>query len=156
MNWNLFLLDGSMVIGGDTNAPATNTDTSSSDSTAAGTTTATDTGATDQSASNSLFSGPFVILIYVVIIGAMYFFMVRPQRKRDKEAKAMQAAIKTGDDIVTSGGLYGRVISVGEDCFVIEFGTNKGIRVPVRKSDILGVKSPKIGSTSTLTPTENT
>ena len=54
----------------------------------------------------------------------------------------MQASIKVGDSILTSAGLYGKIVGVGEDCFIVEFGTNKGIHIPVRKSDVLGVKDP--------------
>ena len=84
------------------------------------------------------------ILLYAGLIAALYFFMIRPQRKRDKDMKAMQSAIGVGDNVVTSSGLYGVITVVGEDCFVVEFGTNKGVRIPVRKSDILGIKTPNI------------
>ncbi|MCL2461482.1 MAG: preprotein translocase subunit YajC [Defluviitaleaceae bacterium] len=92
---------------------------------------------------SSLFS-PFMILIYVVIIGAMYFITIRPQRKRDKQMKEMQSSIKVGDSVLTSSGLFGRIVGMGEDCFIIEFGTNKGIHIPIRKADVLGVKEPKM------------
>jgi len=84
------------------------------------------------------------ILMYGGLIFALYFFMIRPQRKRDKDMKALQSAIGVGDNVVTSSGMYGVVTVVGEDCFVVEFGTNKGVRVPVRKADILGIKTPNI------------
>lgn len=86
--------------------------------------------------------GPVTILMYAAVFGAVYFLLIRPQKKRDKAVREMQASLKVGENIVTTGGLYGTIISIGEDCFVVEFGTNKGIRVPVRKSDVLAVKEP--------------
>jgi preprotein translocase subunit YajC len=56
--------------------------------------------------------------------------------------KSMQSSIKVGDNVVTSGGMYGRVADVGQDCYIVEFGTNRGLRIPIRKQDILGIKSP--------------
>lgn len=88
--------------------------------------------------------GPTTILLYAALFFVLWFFLLRPQRKREKEIRDMQSALKVGDNIVTSGGLFGMITSVGEDCFIIEFGTNKSVRVPVRKTDIMGVKSPNI------------
>ena len=82
--------------------------------------------------------------VWVLIIGVFYFFTIRPQSKRDKKLKEMQASIKTGDNVLTTSGFYGKIADVGEDCFVIEFGTNRGIRIPVRKSDIVGIQAPKM------------
>ena len=61
-----------------------------------------------------------IILMYAVILGAMYFIMIRPQRKKQKEEKKMRENLQVGDEIVTIGGIYGRVISLKEDTFVIE------------------------------------
>ena len=85
-----------------------------------------------------------MLLPMVAIFGLMYLLLIRPQRKREKKMKEMQAAITTGDNVVTTGGFFGRVTDVGEDCFIVEFGTNRGLRVPVLKSDVVGVRSPKM------------
>jgi len=85
-----------------------------------------------------------MLAVWVVIIGVFYFFTIRPQSKRDKKLKEMQSSIKTGDNVLTTSGFFGKVADVGEDCFVVEFGTNRGIRIPVRKSDIVGIQSPKM------------
>lgn len=81
--------------------------------------------------------------IWIAVIVGFYFLTIRPQRNREKKMKEMQSSIKPGDNIVTSGGMFGRVADVGEDCFVVEFGTNRGVRIPIRKSDVLGIQSPK-------------
>ena len=62
----------------------------------------------------------FMILIYALIFGAMYLLMIRPQRKKQKEEKKMRENLMVGDEIVTIGGIYGRVISLKEDTIVIE------------------------------------
>jgi len=74
--------------------------------------------------------------IWVAVIAIFYFLTVRPQRKRAKETQQMQAALKVGDKVVTSSGMYGRIAEVATDRFVIEFGDNKSIFIPVRKSDV--------------------
>ncbi|MDR1531825.1 MAG: preprotein translocase subunit YajC [Clostridiales bacterium] len=139
-NSQILLLDSSIVItgtGGETAAEAA----------AAETSTGTETGtvAAAPSQPEGLFGAGAMlptILIYGALIAALYFFMIRPQRKREKEMKAMQASIGIGDNVLTSSGMYGSITAVGEDCFVVEFGTNKGVRIPVRKSDVVGVKTP--------------
>ena len=61
-----------------------------------------------------------MILIYAVLFGGLYFLMIRPQRKKQKEEKKMRENLQVGDEIVTIGGLYGRVISLKEDTIVME------------------------------------
>lgn len=57
---------------------------------------------------------------FVVIIGVMYFVMIRPQKKKQKEEQKMRESIQVGDEILTIGGIYGRVVSLKEDSIVIE------------------------------------
>ena len=64
--------------------------------------------------------GLFMIVYLVIIFGAMYFILIRPQRKKQKEEKKMRENLQVGDEIVTIGGIYGRVISLKEDTMVIE------------------------------------
>ena len=65
------------------------------------------------------------ILPYVVVIGAFYFFLIRPQQKRDKATKSMREGIKEGDEVVTIGGIYGKVVNAKEDTLTIEVGSDK-------------------------------
>ena len=85
-----------------------------------------------------------IILMYGAVFAGIWFIMIRPQRRREKKMKEIQAAISVGDNIVTSGGLFGKVAEVGDDCFVVEFGTNRGVRIPVLKADVVGVRSPNM------------
>lgn len=71
-------------------------------------------------ANGSKMSLPIIIIMYAAIFGAMYFFLIRPQKKKQKEEKKMRENLQVGDEIVTIGGIYGRVISLKEDTIVIE------------------------------------
>ncbi len=62
----------------------------------------------------------FLILYMVVIFGAMYFLLIRPQRKKQKEEKKMRENLQVGDEVITIGGIHGRIISLKEDTMVIE------------------------------------
>ena len=61
-----------------------------------------------------------MLIIYGLIFFALWFFMIRPQKKKQKEAQKMRENLQIGDEIVTIGGIYGRVISLKEDSFVIQ------------------------------------
>ena len=63
---------------------------------------------------------PLILLIVV-----MYFLMIRPQKKKDKQIQDMRKALTVGDEIVTIGGIVGKIISVKEDEIVIETGADR-------------------------------
>ncbi len=77
------------------------------------------TGAAGQSNPTSL------IILMVVMFGAMYFIMIRPQKKKQKEEQEMRDAIQVGDEITTIGGIMGRVVVVKDDSIVIETGADR-------------------------------
>lgn len=64
-------------------------------------------------------------LVPVVFIAIIYFMMIRPQRKREKAQKDMRAGLKVGDQIMSIGGIVGKIVKVQEDSVVIETGDNK-------------------------------
>jgi preprotein translocase subunit YajC len=64
------------------------------------------------------------LLPMVLIFAAMYFLLIAPQRKKQKEHEKMLAALKAGDEIVTAGGIYGTITSVKDDRFVVRIGDN--------------------------------
>ena len=67
-----------------------------------------------------------IILMFVV----MYFFMIRPQKKKDKEIREMRSSLQIGDEVITTGGIIGIVASLKEDTVVIETGGDRSkIRV---------------------------
>ena len=86
---------------------------------------------------------------------AMYFFLFRPQRKQAKELKTLQSNIRVGDGVLTQSGLYGRVADIGSDVFIVEFGVNKTVKIPVAKSEIAAIKAPKTTSITPVPEKEN-
>ena len=60
------------------------------------------------------------ILMLVAAIAIVYFFMIRPQRKREKKSTEMRNSIEIGDEVTTIGGLVGRVVSLKDDTFILE------------------------------------
>ncbi len=65
------------------------------------------------------------ILLMVALFAVMYFVMIRPQKKKQKEEQEMRDAIQIGDEITTIGGICGRVVTVKEDSLVIETGADR-------------------------------
>lgn len=70
------------------------------------------------------------IIMLVIMFGIMYLLIIRPQKKRDKETQAMRNSIQVGDEVVTAGGIVGRVVNIKEDTIVLETGSDRSkIRV---------------------------
>lgn len=85
--------------------------------------------------------GMLLLLVYVVIIGgAMYFFAIRPQKKEQKRLNAMLSELEVGDSVVTTSGFYGVVIDITEEDVIVEFGSNKNCRIPMKKAAISEVE----------------
>ena len=70
-------------------------------------------------------AGVSTILMLVIMFAVLYFFMIRPENKRKKEAEAMRNALKVGDNITTIGGVMGDVVSIKDDSFVIETSADR-------------------------------
>ena len=64
-------------------------------------------------------------LMLAVFMGLMYFLLIRPQRKKEKEISEMRASLGVGDEIVTIGGIVGKVVKIGEEELVIQVGSDK-------------------------------
>jgi len=73
-------------------------------------------------------------IVFIVIMVAMMFFMFRSQSKRQKELKAMIAAIAKGDEVVTNGGMAGRVDDIGETFLTLEIAPN--VKIKLQKNAI--------------------
>jgi len=74
-----------------------------------------------------------LVLMFVVL----YFVMIRPQMKRQKEHRAMVEALSKGDDVATSGGILGRVVDLDEQFLFIEIAT--GVKVQIQRSAVVQV-----------------
>ena len=96
-----------------------------------------------QSSSGGLFANPlFMILFYVVILGGLWFLLMRPQKKEQKRIQAMIADMEVGDTVLTTSGFYGVVIDITEEDVIVEFGNNKNCRIPMQKAAIVQVEKP--------------
>ena len=70
-------------------------------------------------------SGFSMILIMALMFGAMYFLMIRPQKKRQQQEQEMRNAVDVGDEITTIGGICGRVVTVKEEHLIIETSADR-------------------------------
>ena len=81
-----------------------------------------------------------MLIVYGLIFGAFWFFLIRPQKKEQKRVAAMIAALEIGDCVLTTSGFYGIVIDIADDTVIVEFGNNKNCRIPMEKSAISRVE----------------
>jgi preprotein translocase subunit YajC len=84
-----------------------------------------------------------MVIWMVVIFGAMYFFMIRPQQKEQKKKDLMLKELGVGDTVLTTSGFYGVVIDITDDTVIVEFGNNKNCRIPMQKAAITMVEKPE-------------
>ena len=91
--------------------------------------------------SSSPFGGQFGMLPLVLIFFAIFYFMIiRPQQKQQKDHKAWSDQLKKGDEVVTGGGIVGRVAVVAGDVVTVEIANN--VKVRVLKAQITGPFAP--------------
>ena len=87
----------------------------------------------------------FMLLLIILIF---YLFMIRPQVKRQKELRDFRASLQKGDKVVTTGGIYGKIVEIQEQAVIIEIAD--GVRIKIDKFAVLkdatdlaaGQKSP--------------
>ena len=65
------------------------------------------------------------MLPFLLVLVVMYFLMIRPQKKKDKQMQEMRSSIEIGDSVTTIGGIVGIVVSIKEDTLVVETGTDR-------------------------------
>lgn len=87
-------------------------------------------------AGGGIFGGPLPMIVLMFVM--MYFIIIRPQRKRQKEQESMQTGLKTGDQVITIGGVHGTVSSVRERTVMVRIAEN--VKVEVDKTAIATVK----------------
>ena len=85
-----------------------------------------------------------IILIYAAVIGIMWFFMMRPQKKEQKRIQLMLSEMAVGDTVLTTSGFYGVLIDITEDDVIVEFGNNKNCRIPMQKAAITQVEKASV------------
>lgn len=90
--------------------------------------------------------GMMGLIFPVLLIVIFYFLLIRPQTKRAKAHKALIEALKKGDEVVTNGGLLGRIAEVGDNFVLLEAA--EGVQLKVQRQSVAGVM-PK-GTTKSL------
>ena len=85
------------------------------------------------------------MIVYLVSIIAIFYFMaIRPQSKEKKKQAELMATVAVGDSVLTSSGFYGVIIDMTDDTVIVEFGSNKNCRIPMRKDAIVQVEKPEV------------
>jgi preprotein translocase subunit YajC len=79
-------------------------------------------------------SGTSSLIMFGMIFAVMYFFMIRPQIKKQKKEREYRAALKQGDSVITIGGIYGKITDVKEDAVVLE--VHGGTKLKVSKTAV--------------------
>jgi preprotein translocase subunit YajC len=92
-------------------------------------------------------SSTLTLIFYVVIIfGTMYFLMIRPQQKQQKQRMAMLNSLRVRDKIITAGGLYGKIIKVKDVSVILQIADK--VEVEVAKSGIISVENRDVTAES--------
>ena len=78
------------------------------------------------------------IVMIVVMLALLYFFMIRPQKKQEKEVNAMRNNLVVGDEITTIGGIIGKIVSIKEETLVLETSRD-GTKIRILKSAVRNV-----------------
>jgi len=73
--------------------------------------------------------GIMSLVMIMLMFGVLYFLMIRPQMKKAKEHKSMLDALQKGDEVVTSGGVLGRITKIGENYVTVEIANNIEVQV---------------------------
>ena len=81
-----------------------------------------------------------VFIIWGAFLVIMYFMLMRPQRKEQKRVAAMIASMEVGDVVVTTSGFYGVLIDITDEDVIVEFGSNRNCRIPMKKAAIQEVE----------------
>lgn len=97
---------------------------------------------TEGAATTDATGGSIVMTLGMIVIwiAIMYFILIRPQKKQQKEMDTLRNSVKPGDNIMTTGGFYGVVLDVVDDTVIVEFGNNKNCRIPMHKNAIAEVE----------------
>ena len=84
-----------------------------------------------------------IVIVYALLFGGLYFFLIRPQRKEQKRVQGMISSLEVGDTVLTTSGFYGVIIDITDEDVIVEFGSNKNCRIPMQKAAIDQVEKPE-------------
>jgi preprotein translocase subunit YajC len=90
----------------------------------------------------SIFGSPLIMM--VVVMGIFYVLLILPQQRRQKQTRAMLAALKSGDKVVTNGGIYGTVVGIDGDAVILKIADtgSSAVKIRVARSAIAQVEAP--------------
>lgn len=84
-------------------------------------------------------AGAFAGFLPLILIFVLFYFLIlRPQQKQGRKRSEMLKSLKRGDNIITSGGVYGKIVSVADDVMTIEI--SKGVNIRIARSGIAGLQ----------------
>ena len=96
-------------------------------------------GGAEQQAGGSGMEG---IVMLVIMFAIFYLLLIRPQQKRAKQHKELVNSLKAGDQVVTAGGIHGKVAAVEETLVTLEIASN--VKVKVNRSSVVGTKTDQL------------
>jgi preprotein translocase subunit YajC len=95
-----------------------------------------DAYAADAAATTGAFPGLTSMLpMIVILVVFMYLLVIRPQSKRVKTHRSLIESLKTGDEVITSGGIFGKISKINDDSIVLEIAT--GVEIKIQRSAII-------------------
>jgi len=89
-----------------------------------------------------------MVIFLVAIFGIMYFLMIRPRQKQQKEHEAMMQELRVGDRVIIAGGIYAQIESLGEETAILKI--ESGATMKVARTSILGKQEVEETSSSTF------
>ncbi|MDH3453795.1 MAG: preprotein translocase subunit YajC [Desulfuromonadales bacterium] len=96
-------------------------------------------GGAQQQAGGSGMEG---IVMLVIMFAIFYLLLIRPQQKRAKQHKALIENLKAGDQVVTAGGIHGKVVAVQDTLVTMEIASN--VRIKINRSSVVGTKTDQL------------
>lgn len=96
-------------------------------------------GGAEQQAGGSGIEG---IVMLVIMFAIFYLLLIRPQQKRAKQHKALIESLKAGDQVVTAGGIHGKVVAVQDTLITMEIASN--VRIKINRSSVVGTKTDQL------------
>ena len=82
------------------------------------------------------------IIMLVIMFAIFYLLLIRPQQKRAKQHKELVENLKSGDQVITAGGLHGKIVAVQDDIITLEIASN--VRVKINRPSIVGTKTDQL------------
>jgi len=82
------------------------------------------------------------IIMLVIMFAIFYLLLIRPQQKRAKQHKELVENLKSGDQVVTAGGIHGKIVAVQEDIITLEVASN--VRIKINRPSIVGTKTDQL------------